>query len=367
MRNSVQDDKSYGIVMDDNTFKAWYKDLATQRVSTAESYKYGLISYCKFTGKAPADLIQEAYDDYGKKPWEQRHQKYYEDFVQTLREDTIQSKNTKLNRIKAVKNFYLYHKILLIPVRTGIPNAPSERYLDIPLLKIEDIRKAILTVGTNKLLKALILTLLSSGQAQGEIRQLKGKHLKNIVNGVAVVNMTRGKTNRRYTFFIGKEALDAIHEHKPKLKDDEYVFSKQADRTKPLIPQEIDNFLCRHAEKVGLDRSYFAPHRVRHFFKTVMTGNLDHTYLEYILAHKLPGVESSYFIGQNLDKMLEAYVKNQHLLTVFTDKEVLQKQYDELKQNHDSETERIKKELSTMQEQMKALIIAMSKAEKQKV
>jgi hypothetical protein len=38
--------------------------------------------------------------------------------------------------------------------------------------------------------------------------------------------MIRGKTKRRYTFFIGSEALEAIKEYKPNLKDDEYVFSK---------------------------------------------------------------------------------------------------------------------------------------------
>ncbi len=44
-------------------------------------------------------------------------------------------------------------------------------------------------------MKALILTFLSSGQGQAEILKLKGRHLKDIRNGVAVVNMTRGKTN----------------------------------------------------------------------------------------------------------------------------------------------------------------------------
>ncbi len=60
---------------------------------------------------------------------------------------------------------------------------------------------------------------------------------------------------------------------------------------------------------------------------------MDNTFIEYLLGHKLPGVESHYFLG-NLDKMIEQYLKYQDKLTVFTEKEVLQKQYDRLSEEH---------------------------------
>jgi hypothetical protein len=53
MKNSVKDNKAFEIVMSDKTFQAGYKDLRTQKESTAESYKYGLVLYCKFTEKKP--------------------------------------------------------------------------------------------------------------------------------------------------------------------------------------------------------------------------------------------------------------------------------------------------------------------------
>ena len=71
----------------------------------------------------------------------------------------------------------------------------TETYLDLPAMTIEDIRKAVQITGDNRMLKALILTFLSSGQEQAEIHKLKGKHIKNVVNDVAIVNMTRGKTS----------------------------------------------------------------------------------------------------------------------------------------------------------------------------
>jgi hypothetical protein len=185
------------------------------------------------------------------------------------------------------------------------------------------------------MLKAMILTVFSSGQGQAEVRKLQGKHLKEIVNGVAVVRMTRGKTNRRYFFFIGQEALAAIKEYKPNLKDEDFVFTQRGS-DKPLTAQEVDKWFAIHAEKCGFDRAYFAPHRGRHRFKTVLEGKMTHTYIEYLEGHKLPGAESNYFLG-DLPKMLEEYVKCQHLLTIFTPNEILQRQYDELKRKHEKQ------------------------------
>jgi len=234
--------------------------------------------------------------------------------------------------LKAVKSFYKGHKIPVVGLtHASIPMMATETYLDTPVLRMEDIRKAVNLCGANKLLKALILTFLSSGQGQAEIHKLKGRHLINTVDGIAVVNMTRGKTNTRYTFFIGSEALQAIKEYKPELQDDDYVFT-QVKNGKPLNDNLVDSMFSRHAEKFGVPRAYFAPHRFRHFFKTQLTEVVDARYVEFWMGHKLGGVESNYFIGAGVEeRMRSAYLKGVSYITVFTDKETLQKQYDELK------------------------------------
>ncbi len=340
----------------DEIFNKWFESF--DKINTKLSYRNGLRCFCKFTGMMPTDLINEAREDYINRvpPWELRHVKRIEDFLMYLRTKEGLADYTKANYIKAIKHFYSFNKIP-VDLKSGITQRATETYLDIPVQKIEDIRKAILSTGTNKFLKAFILTTLSSGQAQAEIRALKGKHLKNIVNGVVVVNMTRGKTNRRYFFLIGQEALEAIKEYKPNLKDEDFVFTKVLSN-RPLTAQAVTTDFSRHAQKLGFDAGYFAPHRFRHYFKSVLTGNMDNTYVEYLMGHKLPGVESSYFIG-NQNKIIEAYLKNQHLLTVFTDKEVLQKQYDELKGKHDTETETIRKGYEELKKQMELITAAM--------
>ena len=334
----IQADKLYG---------TWINSL---KPKTASTYRYGLIRFCEFTDKTPTTLIDEAKEDYINRvaPWEVRHVKAIDAFVASFNGDLANW--TKLGMLKAIKHFYKFYKIPVFDLnKHNIPSMATEEYLDLPALKIEDIRKAVLGCGADdKLAKALILTFLSSGQGQAEIHKLHGKHLKNVVNGVAIVNMTRGKTKARYTFFIGQEALQAIKEYKPNLKDEELVFTQQSTgRTeKGLSDNYIDSMFARHADKLKLPRKYFAPHRFRHFFKTSLTGLVDATFIEYWMGHKLKGVESNYFIGTAIqERMLDAYIKNLDKLTVFTEKEVLQKQYDELKGKHDLYTQQLEKEL----------------------
>ncbi|MFA4956367.1 MAG: site-specific integrase [Candidatus Methanoperedens sp.] len=338
-------------IKNDALYNSW---LSTMKKNTKKSYAYGLLEYCRFLDKTPVQLIDEARRDYLDRvpPWEVRPVIDLERYTEFLKSESS-ANMTKLTRINAIKNFYKFNKIPLLVNASNIANITTEKYLDIPVMKIEDIRKFVNTCGSKLKLKALILTFISSGQAQGEILKLKGKHLKNIVSGVAIVNLTRGKTNQRYTFFISGEALEAIKEYKKDIPDEEYIFTLDKNKD-PLVIEIVDNMFARHARGLGYDRAYFSPHRARHFFKTSLTGIVDSTFVEYWLGHKPRGTDANYFIGSSIqDRMLEAYIKNLDMLTVFTDKEVLQKQYDELKGKVDVEKEELKTRIDAMEEQRK--------------
>lgn len=323
--------------INDSTFQAWIEPLQVHNPSTAVTYKMGLIRFCEFTEKTPEQLLEEARQDYLNRvpPWELRHIKAIEAFILDLKKTNDKSDNTKLTWLKGIKRFYSDNKIPLIRIKAGISSSPKERYVDLPILKPEDVRKGIEACGLDKMRRALILTLFSSGQGQAEIRRLKGRHLKNVINGVAVVNTYREKdiSKRRYTFFIGSEALAAIKEYKPELKDDEYVFTQKWGG-KPLVEQEVVYYLNSIEEKCGFQKGYLKAHRVRHYFKSVLTGKMDYVFIEYIMGHKLRGVEGSYFKGDD-KTLLEAYLGNQQHLSIFTDHEILQHEYDNIKKENE--------------------------------
>lgn len=340
--------------MKDKLFEMWLESLSPR---TAATYRYGVIAYCEYTGKTCSELIKEAQKDYIKKvaPWDLTHIKQFEGFIQKIKNDMDISNWGKLSFINAVRHFYRHNKIPVEGIsKPNIPAMATEKYLDLPQLTLEDVRKAVLACGVDeKLTKALILTFLSSGQAQAEIRKLEGRHLKNVVSGIAIVNMTRCKTNRRYLFYIGQEALAAIHEYKPELKDTDLVFTQKYSN-KPLNNTYIGTIFKRMAEKLGWQRSYFQPHRFRHYFKSQLSGSMDNIFIEYLLGHNLAGVESNYFLGNDA-KMLEAYLKNQQLLTVFQEKEVLQKTLDELVTKDRLENELLRAESQQMRRRLDEL------------
>ncbi len=165
-KSEVKNDKGYELVINDATFKSWITALEQKKKTTAHSYKYGLIYFSKFCNKLPNELLNEAKDDYINKvpPWDLRHVHNIERFATYLLTNQEQSISSKLNYIKSVKHFYNHFKIPVIGVKHNLSQGITEKYQNIPLLKIEDIRKAVLSCGSNLQAKAMILSLISSGQ-----------------------------------------------------------------------------------------------------------------------------------------------------------------------------------------------------------
>ena len=339
-------------IKDDPYFTAWIDSV---KPITGKSYALGLAQFCEFVGKTPSELVKEAYEDYNNclPPYELRHIKDLDLFQIHLRNSEKYSNHTKLSRINGVKRFYKAHKISTADVNDHhIPGIVSERYLELPVLKREDVRKMVKYFERNKLMRAVILTAFSSGQAQDDIFSLKGRHIKDLVNGVAIIKRIRGKTNKNpYLFFIPPEALEAIHEYKPHIKDDEYIFTiGNGDK---MYAAYAGQYMLRMGSDLGWPQGYAGLHRVRHYWETKLTGRMDATFLEFILGHTVSGVKSSYFVGEKVQKeILAAYLENLHLLTVFTDRETLQKENEVLKTKQGGEMEEMKKNYEMLQEQM---------------
>ena len=342
-------------MLQDQYYTTW---INTLKPSTQRTYSVGLSHFCEFTGLTPKELVDEAYADYESfvPPYKLRHIKYIDAWQIHLKNDASFSNNTKLSYITAVKSFYGVNKISTSDVnKPGISNTVTEKYLELPVLKLEHVRKMVQYFSRNEMLKALILTVFSSGQAQDDIYNLRGRHLKERKNGVAIVKNIRGKTQKNpYLFFISAEALQAIEEYKPYIRDDEFVFTMQNGNK--LEVNYIGQYLSRLEIVMGWQQGYARLHRVRHYWESVLTGRMNETYLEYIIGHKVAGAKSSYFKGEGVqDDLLTAYMENLSLLTVFTNPEKLQTENDLLKAKQDGEIEEIKKNNKMLQEQMDVL------------
>ncbi len=352
----------FDVLKKDPCYNKW---IEAQRVSknSIYSYSYALQMFSEFTGLTPEQLVTEAREDAKQHlgTWEIRAIEHYEGFVTYLKKlDGSLSDNYKHLLLQGVKNFYRFYKVPIIS-DFSISARITDRYRDIKNLKMEDIRKAVQMCGRNKMIRAMIICLVASGQGQAELRALKGYHLKNVINNVVVVRMARHRSKKEYFFFLNQEAVDAVHEYKKDLKDGDYIFT-QVGSDKPLSVQEFDAFMRRHAERCGLDPSYIAPHRIRHFWKNALQGYITQDFIEFLMGHRLVGSQDNYFEGNaNLNKMIAEYIKHQDKITITLSEEKLQKAYDDLKEKCEStkieniqrmtgEIEELKKQIETMRE-----------------
>ena len=114
----------------------------------------------------PTELVDEVYEEYEEfvPPHKLRYIKYIDAWQIHLKNDASFSNNTKLSYITAVKSFYGVNKISTSDVnKPGISNTVTEKYLELPVLKLEHVRKMVQYFSRNEMLKALILTVFSSG------------------------------------------------------------------------------------------------------------------------------------------------------------------------------------------------------------
>lgn len=339
-------------IKNDPHFKKWIKSL---KPATANIYGGALFHFCEFTGFDPSELIKQAYEDYDKflPPYRLRHIKYVDSFQIHLQDSIEYANLTKITHVNGVRRFYKFYKISTADVNGhNIPTIVTERYMELPVLKQVDVRSMVNYFERNKLIRAVILTAFSTGQAQDDIYNLKGRHLKNVRDGVAIIKKIRGKTKGdQYVYFIPPEALAAIHEYKPHIKDDEFVFT--IGNGNKMYPAYAGKYISRMEKGLGWVQGYAQLHRVRQYWKTKLTGKMDRLFLEHIMGHKTQGVEGNYFVAEAVqDEILAAYLENLHLLTVFTDKETLQKENDTLKVKQSSEIDEIRKNYQMLQEQM---------------
>ncbi len=150
MQMSIETDKDYdkNRYSADEKYVSWLNSL---KGSTGNSYRYGIIEFCKFTNKTPEHLIEEAREDYNNRvaPWDVGHIKAIEAFTEHIKRDSEYKTNWwRLNLLMGIRSFYKYHKIPVAEIsKFNIPSMPSERYADLPALKLEDIRKAVSICG----------------------------------------------------------------------------------------------------------------------------------------------------------------------------------------------------------------------------
>ncbi len=106
------------------------------KTSTATAYRNGVLKFCEYTHKTPAQLIKEAKKDYIEHvpPWELRHLAQLEGFANMMKGYDA-ANNSKLTWIRGVKSFYAFHKLPITGLKITIPQSSRESYTDILIVR----------------------------------------------------------------------------------------------------------------------------------------------------------------------------------------------------------------------------------------
>lgn len=355
---------------DSEAVRKWLR-LGNFSDGTGQGYTTGLNQYCKFHDMTPEQLIEEAEAEHAFLLKDQNILLRLADFKDSISD---KSSNTQSFRMAGIHSFYRNHYII-------IPSNPNKSRNGTTTLLKNDwkgfnkkvVRECLKHLNLRD--RAILLCMISSGQARYEIRNLKIADVADVDNqNITTLHLHRSKSGTNYTTFFSPEATLAIKEYRKERRDradkldvtddNPYLFvtsyNKQFTRLKD---DTFNNVFLRLSEKMGRefetdDGTYNAlrSHNFRKFFKTQMQNDgMAVWQVEHQMGHTLNSLDKAYFIAEQ-SKMKENYIVHLNAVSVET----------EVKEVSIEESEKFQKmqaEMTEMEKQNKALLEKMTSFE----
>jgi hypothetical protein len=290
------------------------------------------------------------------------------------------------NYYKATKLFCEMNDLSLSwkRIRRGLPRGRKAANDRAPT--IEEIQK--LVEYPDRRIKAIIYTMASSGIRVGAWDYLQWKHVTPINNGVGEVIAAKliiypGDHEEYYTFITSeaynalKEWMDFRKEYGEQIYDESWLMrdlwqttninnrakSGLATYPKRLKSSGIKRMIERALWEQGIRHTlapgakhheWKAAHGFRKFYKSHAEQVMRPINVEITMGHDI-GISASYYKPQERE-VLDDYLKAVDLLTINSDKVILQKQVLELKEKSKDSEYIIKAKLQEKENQINALI-----------
>ena len=339
-----------------------YKDIETDpcikdfirsrslRESTKREYLMRINQYCKFTGKTPSELVDEAEieQDQGIKTRKRKIKDYILDYIEQLKKDN-KSNTTIRSHIETIFGFYRSFDIDTPRLRNILNKNPDNPSFD-KLPELKHIKQAIKSCGIRD--RAIILLHFSSGMGASEVRNLtcrdfivavdeyldlddfdKGNifkvavSLKDKDNLVGTWKIRRFKTKMPYITFNSPESTQAIVDYifyrykvnKPINNIDDPLFTTK-DNVK-ITSGTHQKLFMRLNDKMGFGHRtekyrFFTSHMLRKLFtSSLYKAGVDKLAIDWMLGHKINPITEAYFKTNEKDLKMN-YIKALPQLTL---------------------------------------------------
>jgi len=313
-----------------------FLDSRDTREQTKETYIKRLNEYCKFTGKMPSELIEEAEEEEEERirMRNRKIKRYLIDFTKYLKQEN-RSPNYIRSMLSTIRSFYSSMEIELPHVTCNIKEPDQLVTInDIPTKK--HIRMAL--KHSNIKYRAIILLMISSGMGSSEIRHLT---LKDYLNSLKITDyrlsnideladklkenemeiptwsIRRYKTDMPYVTFSSPESVKAINDYIDERYEKGRKFKSIEDclfesRGTHIGRNILVAYFSRLNDLCGFGFSkrqrFFKAHALRKFFATTLKNNgMDHLTSEWLIGHKIKSITNAY-IKPDIYRMKKDYL-----------------------------------------------------------
>lgn len=322
--------------------------------NTRKNYLRGLQHYTNLTGLTPEELIEGAEQEIldGVLMRKRKIKTHLLRFKEYLVSNDY-APSSRSSWTAAVHSFYVAHDIDLPRLKTrGVqPLLKNNK----PLPTRDDIT-AMLAHSTPRL-RAMTLTLASSGMAQNEMRHVTvGEFMDGRdADDITMLHVRRFKVNKDYITFLSPEATEAVsvyiadreRREERKLKRDDLIFATRSG--KPTDRRDIIRAFARVAEQSGIENepgtfNRVRPHALRKFFySTLLNNGADIFFTKFLMGHTVDQTHEAYFRA-DAQKLKERYIKFIPFLSIenVEARVIESREYADLKADNAEMTERMK-------------------------
>lgn len=217
--------------------------------------------------------------------------------------------NRKLASIETFYNFLIQEKIVNENAIKKVDRVNQSEKVKEPLTEIE-VEKLIATIQNSndrfKLRNAtLFILFINTGARETELTGLKMEQIKN--NEYFILHGKGDKERIVYLSDLGKTALKKYLIYREQFMREHYIKSDYlftSQQGNKFSPTTVFEMLKDYAEKAGLDKDKVSPHRLRHFFATLMyDSGVDFRMIQVLLGHSSITTTERYVGVSNKRKM----------------------------------------------------------------
>jgi len=193
---------------------------------------------------------------------------------------TLKCANSTINQNHSILNFF-FSKVLRNP-RIVDPIPYMRKVKKLPAILTPKEVSSIFNSSRNLKYKTIFMTIYASGLRIGEVLRLKVSDIDSIKMQLYI---NQGKRKKDRYAILSKHNLDCLRDYYRAYKPEDFLFSGQFNKSKPLSENTVEKEFKSTLAAAGITKKV-TPHSLRHAFASHLLENGTDIYtIKSLLGH----------------------------------------------------------------------------------